>query len=641
MQNQVISEMLLGRREEWQNNTISEMQEKLNSHPSGRYLVADYKKSLVVVYGNSQIGKTSLILNMMGILPEFQREVYSVLRANQEYGDSSTVTAIIYLVSPCDDYGFSFYDGEQKEIIFLDRKSMIRRLSALREDIENGVPEERILYIFAPRCYFSKEVIEKESFSIMDLPGINSRNELEKEHVNSIVSRYMSMATVKMIVTKGDSIQDLASIEVPEKIDWRAFPNKYFIVVTMAFSQGSVKNYFDIKKEARTKKFSDYVIDAYSEIPFIIQSDEMEWYPIDVGDSFRNLLQTYENDADEIVSTQEYFTKSIREAITKRNGNGLQNIIEDLKSYSKDYYRVNINQLKDSIRKKTEDIREKKNYLQSVVQDKAKYSDVLSGFTIEEINRFRNMEELNLDAFWRALSDRIDEFVQYISDNYPIKIKDRKLKILNLYSEFTNKTIHFCNDLKKYIGEELFESIFPDGINLDTWEEMQDLLKQNSIVMTNMFRPKGISYFFEKVSRTDVVSEIIRSFESLRQLIYEKVSVMLAESMLGIDAEKDKYFQISQLIEYKRNEEEKLHLEIKLLEAELAEEKNTLSNWEMKEKTDSELLSKYIEVARREYYKSKEELKSEMGKCSMTQRLQYLLLLGLMEKDFNAIVEGK
>ena len=73
---------------------------------------------------------------------------------------------------------------------------------------------------------------------------------------------------------------------------------------------------------------------------------KIEWYPIDVGDSFRNLLQTYENDAEEIVFTQEYFTKSIREAIIKRNGNGLQNIIEDLKLYSKDYYRVNINSTK-------------------------------------------------------------------------------------------------------------------------------------------------------------------------------------------------------------------------------------------------------------------------------------------------------
>ena len=41
-----------------------------------------------------------------------------------------------------------------------------------------------------------------------------------------------------------------------------------------------------------------------------------------------------------------------------------------------------------------------------------------------------------------------------------------------------------------------------------------------------------------------------------RQLIYEKTTVGLANSMLGIDAKKDKYFQITQLFEYKKNEEE-------------------------------------------------------------------------------------
>lgn len=641
MKNQMISDTLLGKREEWQNNTISEMQEKLNSHPTGRYLVADYKKSLVVVYGNSQIGKTSLILNMMGILPEFQRDVYSVLRAKQEYGDSSTVTAIIYLVSPCDDYGLSFSDGDQKEITFFDGESMIRRLSSLREDIENGASEERILYIFVPQCYFSREVLEKDTFSIMDLPGINSRNELEKEHVDSIVSRYMSMATVKMIVTKGDSIQDLASIDVPEGIDWRAFPNRYFIVVTMAFSQGSVKNYFNIKKEDRTQKFLEYVRDAYSEIHNIIQSDEMEWYPIDVGDSFRNLLQIYENDAEEIVFTQQYFTKSIREAIVKRNGNGLQNIIADLKSYSNDYYRVNINKLRDSIKKKTEDIQEKKKYLQTVVEEKDKYRDMLSDFTIETINRFKIIEDLNLEIFWEALYDRINGFVQYISDNYPIKIMDHDLVILNQYIKFIEQTIDFCNEVKKYIGDELFENMFPDGISLETWEEMKDLLVRHRIMMQNMFRPKGVNFFLKTVNRTDVISQIKKTFNEWYKLVYEKITVSIENSEREIEAEKDEYFQISQLIQNKENEGKKLNSEIQLLEVGLEEEENELYNWEIKEKTDKILLSKYREVARREYNKSKEELKSEMRKCTMPQRLQYLFVLGLMEKDFNAIVEEK
>ena len=111
-----------------------------------------------------RIGKTSLILNMMGILPEFQRDVYTVLRANQEYGDSSTVTAIIYLVSSCDDYGISFSDEDQKEITFFDGESMIRRLSSLREDVENGVPEERILYIFVSSVLFFKKCIRESLF---------------------------------------------------------------------------------------------------------------------------------------------------------------------------------------------------------------------------------------------------------------------------------------------------------------------------------------------------------------------------------------------------------------------------------------------------------------------------------------------
>ena len=370
MQSQLISEMLLDRREEWQNHTISEMQEKLNSHPAGRYYVADYKTSLVVVYGNSQIGKTSLILNMMGIIPKYQEDVYSVLRANQEYGESSTITAIIYLISPSDSYGMSFSTDENKEIIFFDAEQMIHNLSELRSNFEKGGDEERILYIFIPRKYFCEDVLENDSFSIMDLPGINSRNELEKDHVDSIVSKYMSMATVKMVVTKGDSIQDLSSIEVPEGIDWRAFPNKYFIVVTMAFSQANVKNYFCVN---RKESFSEYVLKAYSEISEIVQSNELEWYPIDIGESYRNLLNSYPEDADEISETQKYFTEKIRKAIIRRKGNGLQNIINDLKSYSKDYYRVNLRILRENIRNLENDISSKKIQLTNVEQNINEY----------------------------------------------------------------------------------------------------------------------------------------------------------------------------------------------------------------------------------------------------------------------------
>ena len=103
---------------------------------------------------------------------------------------------------------------------------------------------------------------------------------------------------------------------------------------------------------------------------------------------------------------------------------------------------------------------------------------------------------------------------------YPIKIKDHDLKILNLYLDFTKETIRFCNELKKYIGEELFENIFPkkdfpNGINSEDWGGNGRFIKTTSVSNDKYVKPKGISYFFKKVSRTDVISEIIRFCERL------------------------------------------------------------------------------------------------------------------------------
>ena len=638
MQSQLISEMLLDRREEWQNHTISEMQEKLNSHPAGRYYVADYKTSLVVVYGNSQIGKTSLILNMMGIIPKYQEDVYSVLRANQEYGESSTITAIIYLISPSDSYGMSFSTDENKEIIFFDAEQMIHNLSELRSNFEKGGDEERILYIFIPRKYFCEDVLENDSFSIMDLPGINSRNELEKDHVDSIVSKYMSMATVKMVVTKGDSIQDLSSIEVPEGIDWRAFPNKYFIVVTMAFSQANVKNYFCVN---RKESFSEYVLKAYSEISEIVQSNELEWYPIDIGESYRNLLNSYPEDADEISETQKYFTEKIRKAIIRRKGNGLQNIINDLKSYSKDYYRVNLRILRENIRNLENDISSKKIQLTNVEQNINEYQDIIAGFSTEEIAKFQFLNKSELKVFWGNLFSSIEEFLKSIEISYPMKIKDHELRILNDYLKVVKETIALCNNLKAYIGAEVFEEIYPEGISLDSWEEIKDLLLQQELILTKMFRPDGVSFFFKEVNRTDVIIQLSGMVESWKNIVRNKINSDIAAVNIGITAEKEKYFQYSQLLETAKNTNIRLKFEIEILDKGLREEKINLSKWEIKEKADSNLLADYLHVANREYRKSKTQLKLEMCDKSVGEKLQYLMLLGLIERDYNTILEGE
>ncbi len=640
MRNQVISETLLGRREEWQNNTIVEMQKKLNSHPAGRYIVADYKKSLVVIYGNSQIGKTSLILHMMGIKEEHQREVYRVLRAKQEYGDSSTSTAIMYLISPSDYYGICFSDDEEEEIEFCDSEDMIRHLSDIRNEVESGYKDERILYVFIPRRFFSENTLEQENYSILDLPGINSKNENEKEHVASVVDRYMSLATVKIVVTKGDSIQDLDSIEVPEGVDWKSFPNKYFIVITMAYSQGSVKNYFEIKKTERHNTFLEHILNSYCEIPNIIGTNEIEWYPIDVGESYQNLLNMYKEDSSEIIDAQSYFTKQICDAIAKRRGNGLRNIIEDLKTYSKDYYRVKIMNLNKDINELKEEITIKKTDWNSVIGEKKKYEDIISGYTIEEISKFSDSERIDLNHIRELLNQEAESFIRNISEIFPDKIKDHELKIMQAYLAFSNKDELVTDKIKSILGEDSFEKAYSKGISLEKWDEVNDLLTQQKLELTKMFRPKGLKYLVSKVSRSDAIGVLQRMTSDWIDVVSKKIDEDLEPIILDINDKKSKYFEVNQLYDYKKSQEAKLSKDITLLTEKLKKCQNERARWGRKEKTDKKLIETYISVAQKEYDKCKKSILTEMQDKDLYSKLQYLILLGLMERDFNSTVKG-
>src|SRR5574344_583372 len=102
---------LLNNRYEWSDRTIYELKRGLLLYENKDDNYDNRKDSkFVVIYGTSQIGKTTLILNLLGIVNENFNTVYDVLRANREHGNSSTSTAIIYRQSSDDKFGLAFID---------------------------------------------------------------------------------------------------------------------------------------------------------------------------------------------------------------------------------------------------------------------------------------------------------------------------------------------------------------------------------------------------------------------------------------------------------------------------------------------------------------------------------------------------
>ena len=82
-------EKYLDDRETWQNNTIEEIKKKVIYKPKS-LKNSRVGEKLVAIYGPPQIGKTTLILCLIGIAPEFQKKVYNGIRAGVPRGNSST-----------------------------------------------------------------------------------------------------------------------------------------------------------------------------------------------------------------------------------------------------------------------------------------------------------------------------------------------------------------------------------------------------------------------------------------------------------------------------------------------------------------------------------------------------------------------
>ena len=101
---------LFQRRSDWQEKAFNELKDDLTATKDNRFLKYQDENEtyLVMICGKSQIGKSTLILKMIGIRDENFNDVYNTLRAGSPQGNSSTVTAIIYAKSATDKYALAF-----------------------------------------------------------------------------------------------------------------------------------------------------------------------------------------------------------------------------------------------------------------------------------------------------------------------------------------------------------------------------------------------------------------------------------------------------------------------------------------------------------------------------------------------------
>lgn len=252
-------EELFQQKDLWQENAFNKIKESLLSVRDNPLLRYDTmrKKYLVVIYGKSQIGKSTLILNMIGIRDKCFPLVYKTLRAKVPKGNSSTSTAIIYSKSDTEDYGLAVapLNGQIPEKQSYTADELSQKLEEMRSRVEqNKEADDLILFIDIPRSFFVEDPTA-EDIMVMDMPGVESRNQKEKNHVEALMRRYIPIAQVCIVACSANKIQSLEDTELPGELRWREMPEQYVVVTTSSYSQGTIKDYF--RKPATARLNSD------------------------------------------------------------------------------------------------------------------------------------------------------------------------------------------------------------------------------------------------------------------------------------------------------------------------------------------------------------------------------------------------
>jgi energy-coupling factor transporter ATP-binding protein EcfA2 len=264
--------------------------------PAGKTLSQRSPETMVVLFGPTQVGKTTLLLTLLGIAdgPSFDA-VQKVLRGNRQHGASSTATPMRYTRSPDNLWRWDRPDGTG-----LSADEMQAELANIRWQVENGSwqgTDPVSLYI--PACHFT-ESDPPVRVAILDLPGIAAANPRERELVERIAERYIPAASLILLVSTANRLgvfePEKLGQELEELKGWVCSPIRYRLVITYAYSQDSVRRWCEDNDAtdsacdlAALRAFFKREIDHFE----LKMPDDLpaRIYPLELGDSWAGMKQ--------------------------------------------------------------------------------------------------------------------------------------------------------------------------------------------------------------------------------------------------------------------------------------------------------------------------------------------------------------
>lgn len=248
-------------------------------------------EAFIILYGPTQVGKTTLILTMLQLSEDGHARVGKTLRGKRPKGESSTAVATQYRRSKDEKWSLSW---QGRHITVSSDEEMANELEQLRRSMMEGTIEASDDYctINIPLSYFKPQEGEgaQKVIRILDLPGIEADNAQEKEYVRAISRKFVPIATLTLLVSKADDLGFFfKGLEgVPEIQHWTHIPSRFRVVTTYSFTPETVRKTVK-KKQGNIKAYQQELIaqiETFGALPERAKKEDL-YYPLEFGTSWQ------------------------------------------------------------------------------------------------------------------------------------------------------------------------------------------------------------------------------------------------------------------------------------------------------------------------------------------------------------------
>lgn len=552
----------------------------------------------IAVYGRSQVGKTSLILELIGVKKESREYISNILRADIPPGQSVTPTSIIYQKSR-DDH-FYYIEGENDCLVNADK--LKQKLKDLRNRVENNVELRNLgevmsnVLIKIPGKYFTQR--NSLNINIIDLPGFGSANEKEQRHVKKVIENITPILNLVLIVS--NKITDLVNSDKPCR--------QFRYILTRSVSSDSVRKKFE---EGVIKDKKTYL--KFVETEFEIKPARGTVYPLEYGDSWDKLETNIKNKAESII--EELF-KDLREDISKS---------------SSEYNQLmqNANHFK---------------YIEEMIHQELR--------KFEQQNTFKAKEEKNLDtdlksvqevcAYWNEekkklsqlkLSDR-SYFFKYSFSRYNGEIKVSKLKQF-LKTSANGICSYAQEEWKRIIKLERFSEIHCKPIL-----EFSEISTKEASVIRAKLRDYWIDEYYTDSAKVDK-----RLCEDVCEKIYQQIKGKIEVNYSKLIEKSDKDID-DRILEHEKRitgyhyEILKIKRSIKEVVEELSKLKIEKKEFEISSKKNLATAKKFKHFLQEGYLKEKKMTIEKLNDIenSREERFFDFLYLSLISSEYKKLI---